>query len=229
MFTRIAMLAAVALVASAVSLRAADLPTGTWAANVNDTKSELIITEVKDGKVKGVLAGTDFAGVWNAKTKTLTFTIGNDQYEGHLVSEAAEKGKTKCTLTGTREESVRVPTRAVIHKNKTGWYAQMTADPPPVVIGEIKAEIRGVLVVEGTNAYVSVKQKVDGDETRIWVWATEGEWKVLKDKLPPFNGKEVIVTGKLGQIPKGHKTSIPVGGLYIHGGFDIKRATPPKE
>ncbi len=205
---------------------AADLPTGTWAANADGTKGDFIIKEIKDGKVTGSMLGTDFTGAWNGKV--LTFVIGTSTYEVHLVTEPGEKGQTKYTLTGTRAQSNRVESRVVIHIAKTGWYAQMTA-ATPVPQGEIAAQVRGVLVLEGTTAYVSVKRKTGAEieETRIWVYASEGEWKKLNRTLPLLNGKEVIVTAKLSQMTsKG--ASIPEGALYFLGQFEPKLADLPK-
>ena len=64
------------------------------------------------------------------------------------------------------------------------------------------------------------------EETRVWVYASEGEWKGLKQTLPPLNGKEVIVTAPLAQMPKGSHASIPEGALYFLGRFEPK---PVKE
>lgn len=225
------LLSLAALAALASASLAADLPAGTWAVNVDGNKGDLLIKEVKDGKVAGILLGTDFNGTWNGKT--LAFTSGEMRYEAHLVSEPAEKDKTKYTLAGTREENVRVPTRSAIHKVKTGWYAQLTADAPaPKVLGEIKAEVRGVLVEDGPSVYVSVKRKDPFDkiqETRIYVWKSEGEWKLLQHTLKPMYGKEIVVTATLAQLPKGTTTSIPDEALYFLGKFEPKFANPPKE
>src|SRR5687767_5852134 len=99
-------LALVASLAFAVAVRGADLPTGTWAANVDGNKGDLVIKETKDGKVTGILLGTDFTGAW--REKTLTFELDGKRYEAHLVAEPGEKGQTKYTLTGTRVETRRV-------------------------------------------------------------------------------------------------------------------------
>ena len=204
------------------SVRAVDPPTGTWAANADGTKGDFIIKEIKDGKVTGSMLGTDFTGTWNGKA--LAFTIGTSTYEAHLVTEPGEKDQTKYTLTGTRLQGERIPSRVVIHTVKTGWYAQMTA-AAPVPQGEIAAEIRGVLVLDGTSAYVSVKRKTGSEieETRVWVHASEGEWKKLDKVLAPLNGKEVTVTAKLAQMTsKG--ASLPEGALYFLGRFEPKLA-----
>ncbi len=202
MFTRLA-LALVASLALTSAVRAADLPAGTWAANIDGTKGDLVVKDVKDGKFAGVLLGTDVAGTWNGKT--ITFLSGKDTYEAHLVSEPGEKGQTKYTLTGMRSQQVFNPSRAGTgfnHVAKIGWYAQLTA-ATPAPTGEIKAEVRGVLLQDGTNVYVSVKRKSGSDveETRVWVYATEGEWKLMKQTPAQFDGKEVIVTGQLALLP----------------------------
>src|SRR5204862_1115467 len=115
-----------------------------------------------------------------------------------------------------------------IHVVKAGgWYAQTTADAPAPT-GEIKAEVRGILVYEDIGkAYVSVKRKEGGPEIRVWVLASEGEWKGLKFTLPELNGKEVIVTAALGQMV-GKESTIPNRALYFLGKFEPKLATPPK-
>jgi hypothetical protein len=172
--------------------------------------------------VTGSMLGTDFTGTWNGKV--LVFAVGTSTYEAHLVTEPGEKDQTKYTLTGTRAQSNRVESRVVIHIAKTGWYAQMTA-ATPVPLGEITAEVRGVLVLDGTSAYVSVKRKTDSavEETRVWVHASEGEWKKLDKVLAPLNGKDVTVTAKLAQMTnKG--SSIPEGALYFLGRFEPKPA-----
>lgn len=213
-------------------VRAADLPAGTWSVNVDGKKGELVIAAVaKDGKVTAKLLGEDVVGKWNGET--LTFQADNFRavFEAYLVSEPAEKGKTKYTLTGTRKRVALASTAGNLSETKSGWYAQITADTP-VPVGAIKAEIRGVLIQDGAKTYVSVKHKdVFGaiEETRIWIWASEGEWKVLKLTLAPLYDKEVIVTGMLAQLPKGHMTSIPEGALYFLGRFDIERAGILKE
>jgi len=212
-----------------VAVRAADLPIGSWTANVNSNKGELVIKTVKDKKVAGTLLGTDFTGTWDGKV--LTFQLDGDTYEAQLVSELGEKGKTKFTLTGTRFQTREGINRAApgVHVAKTGgWYAQISAETP---VGEIKAEIRGLLVQNGADVYVSVKHKggSDEEETRIWVWKSEGEWKLLQYTLAPMYGKEVIVTGNIAQLPKGHRTSIPEGALYFLGKFEIKLAGDAKK
>jgi hypothetical protein len=216
--------------ALSVAVRAADLPTGTWAVNINGTKGELVITAVsKDGKVTGKLLGADFTGTWKDDALTVRDPVAT--LEGCLVAEPAEKGKVKYTLTGIRRESAIAELNVPPPETKSGWYAQIVADAP-VPLGAIKAEIRGVLVYDGVDAYVSVKRKTsfgDVEETRVWIWATEGEWKLLKLTIPSLNGKEVIATGKLAQLPKGHMTSIPEGALFFLGRFDIKLAEDPKK
>src|SRR5215208_5593313 len=99
-------LALVASLALTVAARAADLPTGTWAVNVDGNKGDLVVKEVKAGQVTGVMLGTDFTGTW--REKTLMFTVGEFRYEAQLVSEPGDAGKTKYTLTGTRVEQREV-------------------------------------------------------------------------------------------------------------------------
>ncbi len=230
MFTRFA-LALVVSFAFAVAVRAADLPVGTWAANVDGEKGDFVVKEVKEGKFAGVLLGTDVSGSWNGKT--VTFLLGKDTYEAHLVAEPGEKGQTKYTLTGMRSQMIFNQNRAgggAIHVAKVGWYAQLTA-ATPVPAGEIKAEVRGVLVIDGAKVYVSVKRKGkvgdDVEETRVWAYLSEGEWKGLRDTLPALNGKEVVVRAALGQM-NSTGASIPDGALYFLGSFEPKLANPPK-
>ena len=229
MFTRIA-LALMTSLAFASAARAADLPAGTWAANVDGNKGDFVIKDIKDGKFAGVLLNADVSGTWDGKV--LTFHTGGHDYEAQLVSEPGEKGQTKYTLTGTRSQTRISPNRAasIPHVVKTGgWYAQLSAETPAPT-GEIKAAVRGVLVVEGTTAYVSVKRKVGSDmeETRVWVNATEDEWKKLQPTLAPLNGEEVVVTAALAQAKiKGKDApagTVPSRGLYFVGKLDIKLA-----
>jgi len=225
--TRVA-LALAASLALTVAANATDLPTGTWAVNVDDNKGDLVIKGVKDGKVTGVLLGTDFTGTWNGKE--LRFESGGHVFDAQLVREPGEKGLTKYTLTGTRSTVLDVSNRARagVHVVKAGgWYAQLSAEAPAPT-GEIKAEFRGVLVVEGATAYVLVKRKLDSEveETRVWVNATDGEWKKLAETLAPLNGKEVVVTAALGQAKskKDGGGTVPSRGLYFVGKLDIKLA-----
>lgn len=222
MLTRF-VLALVATSGFALAVRAADLPPGTWAANIDGTKGDLVVTQAKDGKFAGSLLGTDVSGTWNGKT--LTFAKGKEAFEAHLVSEPGENGKVKYTLTGTREVATRdFANRAgTIHTVKTGWYAQLTADAP-VLNGEIKAEVRGVLVIDASGTHVSVKRK-DGDavaEVVVRVFPatrTDDPAKTFKE----LNGKEVIATGKIGQL---HKAS---GELYFLDTPQIKLAATEKK
>jgi hypothetical protein len=216
----------------APAARAADLPTGTWTVNAGSTKGDLVITEVKNTKVKAKLLGTEVVGTWDGEK--LTLNQGPFIHEAYLLTEPAEKGKTKYTLAGlSKEVEVSISRKRFgevsEEKTKGAWYAQITADTP-VPTGEIKAEIRGMLVQNGTDVYVSVKRKSGSDveETRVYVWKSEGEWKLLQHTLAPMYGKEVIVTASIAQMPKGHMTSIPEGALYFLGKFEPKLANAPK-
>jgi hypothetical protein len=214
-------LALVVSLALTVGARAADLPTGTWAVNVDGNKGDLVIKEVKDGRtVTGVLLGTDFTGGWNGKT--LVFAVNELRYEAHLVTEPDENGKTKYTLTGTRTETKRVDTRVAIHRTTTGWYAQMSAVAPKY--GEIRATVRGVLTTEVNTAYVSVKPDANTPELRVWFRATDDQWNALRNTLKELNGKEVVVTGKLGQ-PTKPAVNAGAGALYFLDLPEIKPAT----
>ncbi|MBY0461166.1 MAG: hypothetical protein K2V38_27910 [Gemmataceae bacterium] len=212
-------LAVLAVFALAGGLSAADLPAGTWAVNVDGEKGALVITDVKDGKFAGSLLGTDVTGTWNGKT--LTFQKGQDTYEAFLVSEPGDKGKVKYTLTGTKSTILQIPNRAGpgVHVVKAGgWYAQLTTDAPAPT-GEIRAEVRGVLVIDASGTYVSVKRK-NGNEieeavVRVFPSAPDDDpAKTFKE----LNGKDVIATGKLGQL---HKAS---GELYFLDKPQIKLA-----
>jgi hypothetical protein len=54
------------------------------------------------------------------------------------------------------------------------------------------------------------------------LWITED--KVLVRKLEGLDGKEVLATGKLTQLPEGQQTSVPPLGLYMSR-FEIKEAS----
>lgn len=229
MLTR-SVFALVAVLGFALAVRSADLPPGTWAVNVDGQKGDLVVTQVKDGKVTGSLLGTDFAGTWDGKA--LTFPSGKDTYEAHLVTEPGEKGKVKYTLTGLRSQQVFNPNRAgigpPIHVAKVGWYAQLTADAPAPT-GFIRAEVRGVLVVDKRNAYVSVKREVGGavEETRVALSANG--WKEVPANLAELDGKQVIVSGDLAQRgTNSREEGAPRVTLHFRGKFDIKPATDPK-
>jgi hypothetical protein len=204
-------LAFVLALAFATSTAAADLPTGTWAANLDGTKCELAIHSVKDGKVAGVFNGTDFTGAWNGKA--LTFESGGALHEAHLIAEDAEKGKVKYTLTGTRAVALNIPNRAmnVVHVTKTGWYAQLTADAP--ARGEIRATVRGKLVLEERTAYIVVKG--DDGETRVWFRPAANDWAALRMNLKNLSDREVVATGKLAQLGKVGPGQPSEGALYF--------------
>lgn len=198
------------VLATATSAAAADLPTGTWAANLDGTKCEFTISAVKDGKVTGVFNGTDFTGTWNGKA--LAFNSGGAVFEGHLLAEDAEKGKVKYTLTGTRAVGLNIPNRATggVHVTKTGWYAQLTADAP--ARGEIRATVRGKLVLEANAAYIVVT--TDAGETRVWFRPAANDWAALRTNLKNLSDREVTATGKLAVLAKADGP-IPQGALYF--------------
>jgi RNA polymerase sigma factor (sigma-70 family) len=106
--------------------------------------------------------------------------------------------------------------------------------PPPGKPGEAEAlrvEIQGTLVCKDAGkCYVSVTQQanVAKEETRIWFWLSEGEWKYWRDILPKLNGQQVTVTGRVAQLPEGHNTSIPARALYFLRDFEITTATGDK-
>ena len=219
--SRLILAAILVLVASAAP--AADLPTGKWLVNVNSTKGELLITQIdKDGKVTAKLLGVDVTGTWKDGVLTLNEPLA--VLEGRLVSEPI-KGRTRYVLAGVRKDLAVAPGGDV----KTGWYAQILADTPPAQ-GEIKVEVKGTLVCPEdkplAEAHVSVKQKNkfgEIEETRIYFWLSEGEWKGRRDEFWRANGQSVSVTGGLAQLPKGNNTSIPENALYFRG-FEIKTA-----
>lgn len=215
-------LALVASLALTVAVRAADLPTGTWAVNVDGNKGDLVISAVKEGKVSGSLLNTDITGTWNGKE--LRFESGNFTFEAQLVSEPGENGKVKYTLTGSRLTIRDVSTRAApgIHVIKAGgWYAQITAEVPKY--GEIKATVRGVLTTEATTAYVTVKTDANAAEVRVWFRATDDQWNALRTTLKELHGKEVIVTGKIGS-PAKPAVSAGAGAIYFLDLPEIKAA-----
>ena len=78
-------LALVASFALAATVRAADLPAGTWAANIDGTKGDFVVKEVKAGTVTGSLLDTDITGTWDGKT--LSFKKGAENW--YLTAEEA--------------------------------------------------------------------------------------------------------------------------------------------
>ena len=68
-----------------VAVRAADLPTGSWAVNVDGNKGDLVIKEVKDGKVTGVLLGTDFTATWGLFRNFFTAECVEAPNGGHVL------------------------------------------------------------------------------------------------------------------------------------------------
>jgi hypothetical protein len=227
MFTRLALLTTLVVPLAARSASAADLPAGTWKVNVAGKTGELVITKIAaDGTVTGKLLGRDIIAHWDGEVFTLTDLL--DKVEGCLISEPDGKGKTKYTLAGVRHQTSPIQMNAPPPVKRTGWYAQITIDTPAPA-GQIKVEVKGTIVCKDTtSAYVSVKQP-DAfgreEETRVYFWLSEGEWKYWRDVLPKLNGQAVTVTGAVTQLPKGHQTSIPEGAIYFRGGFTIKTAT----
>jgi hypothetical protein len=220
---------AVLLLAAPVA-SAADLPTGTWSVNVNGKKGELVIKKVGEDKtVKLTLLGVDCDGAWDGGVLTFRDVHrsegGTAEYDARLVSEPAEKGQTKYTLVGTRTAAGNPPPPG-LGPPKAGWYAQITAKP----VGQIKAEVKGVLVGKDATPYVSVKRDNsfgEEEETRVYFWLNEGEGKEWSRVLRERDGETVTVTGELGQFPKGSNTSSPEGAMYFLQGFEIKTATGP--
>jgi hypothetical protein len=88
----------------------------------------------------------------------------------------------------------------------------------------IKAEVRGTLRFEsGRGYFIAVRPaKKTEREMRVWLWISEN--KALVRKLQGLDGKEVLVTGKLAQLPEGHHASVPPLGLYMSR-FEIKEAS----
>ena len=157
--------AAVALLLAASGGSAEDLPNGTWRVNVAGKKGELLIAEVaKDGKVKAKFLGADVTGTW--KDGVLTLDAAG-VLEGRLVTEPAEKGQTKYTLTGTYTQELGSADilNPKVYTTKTGWYAQITADTPPP-LGQIKVEVKGVLVVINSPGGSPVQAGQIHDEIR---------------------------------------------------------------
>ena len=87
----------------------------------------------------------------------------------------------------------------------------------------IQAEVKGTLHFEsGRGYFISVKPAdKTGREMRVWLRAAED--KALVGKLQGLDGKEVLATGKLAQLPEGHRASVPPLGLYMNR-FEIKEA-----
>ncbi len=88
----------------------------------------------------------------------------------------------------------------------------------------IKAEVRGTLRFEsGRGYFIAVRPANKTEqEMRVWLWISED--KVLVRKLQGLEGKEVLTTGKLAQLPEGHQASVPPLGLYMSR-FEIKEAS----
>ena len=91
----------------------------------------------------------------------------------------------------------------------------------------IKAEVRGILRMEAPDRpasfYVLVRH--DGREDKVWFWFSEGEWKAWRDIVPKLVGAEVLVRGRLGQLPQNSNASIPPGAMHFESGVEIE--SPP--
>ena len=218
-------LATLALLLAATASSAADLPVGKWSVAFEDRKGELVIKEVgRDGKITGTMLGDPIEGTWNGET--LAFKRGGATVEASLVEEVA-KDQTKYTLTGFYSwKLVSTFTPEPFERTiRRGWYAQKVVKDDD----QIKAEVKGTVVCKDTSgAYVRVyRDKGFGleEETRVYFYLSEGEWKHWKNVLTKLNGQAVTVTATLGQIRKGSKTSIPEGALYFEEGFVVKTAT----
>jgi RNA polymerase sigma-70 factor (ECF subfamily) len=90
----------------------------------------------------------------------------------------------------------------------------------------IKAEVRGVMrldVGDRAGGYVLVRR--DNREDKVWFWFSEGEWKRWRDVFPKLAGAEVIVRGRIAQMPAGSMASVPAGALHFVGALEIE--SPP--
>lgn len=108
--------------------------------------------------------------------------------------------------------------------NRTGSPGQGDKPKPQADNDDgIKAEVRGTLRFEsGCGYFIAVNPLSDREyETQVWLWISED--KVLVRKLQRLNGKSVIAKGKLAQLSKGHRTSVPPLGMYVSR-FEIKEA-----
>lgn len=91
----------------------------------------------------------------------------------------------------------------------------------PKPAGSIQVVVKGTLGCKGIGvAYVSVRGS-DGEETQIWFWLSEGEWKHFRAVLPPLDRQEVTVRGRICQLPENARTSIPNQALYFTS-FEIE-------
>ena len=94
----------------------------------------------------------------------------------------------------------------------------------------IKAEVRGILRLDKpdlpASAYVLVRR---GDmQDKVWFWFSEGQLKRWRDIIPKLVGAEVVVRGRIGQLPQNSMTSIPPGAMHFEGHVEIEspRGTP---
>ena len=88
----------------------------------------------------------------------------------------------------------------------------------------IQAVVRGTLHFESGRGYFLSVRPVDeaGRETRVWLRVAED--KALVRELQGLEGKEVIATGDLAQMPPDVRASVPPMGMYLQHGFRIERA-----
>jgi RNA polymerase sigma factor (sigma-70 family) len=91
----------------------------------------------------------------------------------------------------------------------------------------IKAEVRGVLRMETpdrpASAYVAVRRS--DREDKVWLWFNEGQWKAWRDIVPKLVGTEVVVRGRIGQMPAKSMASIAPGAMHFEGRIEIE--SPP--
>jgi RNA polymerase sigma factor (sigma-70 family) len=92
----------------------------------------------------------------------------------------------------------------------------------------IKAEVRGIVCLDARNpagGYVQVRRD-DRGEDKVWFWFNEGEWKRWRDAFPKLAGVEVVVRGRIAQMPQKSVASVPPGALYFVGAIEIE--SPPR-
>jgi uncharacterized protein (TIGR03067 family) len=91
----------------------------------------------------------------------------------------------------------------------------------------IKAEVRGILRLADPDRpaswYVAVRH--GNQEDKVWLWFSEGEWKAWRDIVPKLVGAEVVVRGRMAQMPQKSGASIPPGSMHFEGHVEIE--SPP--